>query len=68
MAQLLWEKQALIFICKLPWDKVKNDLDLEYSHTSWTELVVCIYQLSGHQLQNFLKIHYFQSYLYKIGF
>ena len=29
----------------------RNDLDPQYSHTFITQLVVCIYQLSGHWLQ-----------------
>ena len=28
-----------------------NDIDLQYSHTFTSQLVVCIYQLSGHRLQ-----------------
>ena len=36
-----------------PWSS--NDLDLQYSHTFMKSLVVCIYQLSGHRLQQFLK-------------
>ena len=39
-----------------------NDLDLQYSFTLFTELVVCIYKFSGHWLHKFLKYPLFSHF------
>ena len=51
-----WEKQVLIFTCKWPGAMVKKrPWPSILNIPSLTQLVVCVDQLSGHMLQQFLK-------------